>query len=186
MNEFNLILIGYGGQGVLTIADIIAEASMKESYEIKQAELHGLAQRGGSLNCHIRFGDKIDSPLVKRRGADLIIALDAMEALRAAHSYANKDTRIIINKKTFGFPDKPEDIIKQIKKITENVVVVDADPIVRELTGQIMAVNIYMLGVSVKHKILPFSKQKVWEAIEEKIAPRFLEEDKKAFEAGFN
>lgn len=177
---FNLIVSGYGGQGVLMIAEIIANAAMKQGYDVKEAELHGLAQRGGSLECHVRFGRKIYSPLVMRGSADLIISLEALEALRSCY-WADKDTSILVNKKTFNIPFKPEQLVSRIKKITKKISVVDADAAVEKLTGDIINVNIFMLGLAVKKKLLPLKKENVWKAIAEKVRPQFLEENKKVF-----
>ena len=91
---FNLIVTGYGGQGVLTITKIITTAAMLQGYDVKEAELHGLAQRGGSLDCHVRFGSKVYSPIVPRGKADLIISLESLEALRACY-WANENTDIL-------------------------------------------------------------------------------------------
>jgi len=178
----NLIIAGYGGQGVLTLTDIISKAALKQGYEVKEAELHGLAQRGGCLDCHVRFSKKkIYSPLVPRAKAHLIIALEAFEALRACY-WANKDTFILLNSKIFRAHLNKEKIIREIKKFTKKVYVVDADRIARKETGDIMAVNIFMLGYALKKKLLPLSKENVWKAVEERIHERFLEQNKKIFE----
>lgn len=180
-SEFNLIVAGYGGQGVLTIAKIISKAALKEGYDVKQAELHGLAQRGGSLQCYVRFGKKIDSPLIRRGGADLIIALDLLEAKRVIH-FANKNTKVLINSKIFRFKRDKEKVLVDIKKHTNKLHVVKADEVVKKLTGNIMDVNVYVLGYALRKKLLPLKKESVWDAIKEKIGPKFLEGNKKVFE----
>ncbi|MCX8194102.1 MAG: indolepyruvate oxidoreductase subunit beta [Candidatus Pacearchaeota archaeon] len=179
--EFNLIVAGYGGQGILTIAEIIARAAFKQGYDVKQSELHGLAQRGGALDCHVRFGKKIYSPIVMKSGANLIIALEALEALRACY-WANSDTTIILNSKTFRSSLTLTKILREIKKITKKVYIVDADNIVKKATGSITGANIFLLGYALKKKVLPLKKEAVWQAIKEKIKPQFLEENKKVFE----
>ena len=75
--DFNIIISGVGGQGIITLTRILTEAALIEKYDIKSSELHGRSQRGGSVESHIRFGRKIYSPLVKRGGSDLIISLEA-------------------------------------------------------------------------------------------------------------
>lgn len=182
--NFNLIVGGYGGQGILTIAEIIAQAALKHKYDVKQSELHGLAQRGGALDCHVRFGSKIHSPVVMKGDADLIIALEALEALRASY-WANKETVFIVNAKAFRSSLSLQDIVKKLKKISKKVYVVDADAIVKKETGNITGTNIFMLGYALKKKALPFKKEKLWEAIEERIRPQFLEENKKVFNKAF-
>ena len=181
---FNLIISGYGGQGVLMIADVVANAALKQGFDVKEAELHGLAQRGGSLECHVRFGRKIDSPVILRGAADLIIALEACEALRACY-WANESTNILLNKKSFNIPFSPEQLAEKIKKVSKKIQAVDADAIVEKLTNDIVSVNIYMLGLAVKKGLLPLKKENIWKAISEKTGERFLQENKKVFEAAF-
>jgi len=178
--NFNIIIAGYGGQGVLTLADIIARAAFLSNYDIKQAELHGLAQRGGSLQINVKFGKKIYSPLVLKGQADLIIALDALEALRAC-SYANKKTIIITNKKVFRL-DSLKKVLRELKA-RRKVYSLDADRISEKITGNITSTNILMLGYAIRKKILPLKRDAVWLAIKEKIKPEFLDEARKVFDA---
>lgn len=181
---FNLIITGYGGQGILTLAEIIAKAALKQGYEAKEAELHGLAQRGGSLDCHVRFGKTIYSPLVMRGNADLIISLEALEALRACY-WASKKTALVINSKAFNSPLSLKQITSKIKPITANIYSVDADPIVKKLTGDITASNVFMLGYAIQKNLLPLKKEFVWKAITERLHKRFWQENKKVFEEAF-
>jgi len=178
-DNFNIIIAGYGGQGVLTLADIIARAAFIEGYDIKQAELHGLAQRGGSLQIHVRFGKKVFSPLVEKGKADLIISLDALESLRASN-YANKNTNMVTNKKIFRINEDVEKILSKLKNYGE-VYAVDADKIVEEMTGNVTSVNIFLLGFAVLKKLLPLKKENVLKAMEEKIRPEFLAENREVF-----
>lgn len=180
--NFNIIVVGYGGQGVLTLAEIIAKAAFKQGYEVKQAELHGLAQRGGSLQCHIRFGKDVFSPLIRKGNADLIISLEALEALRACY-FANEKTKILVNSKIFNFPIDLDSTLNKIKEYTKNMYIVDADNIVRRITGDITSVNTFILAYSLKKNLLPLKKDIIWQTLTEKIRKEFLEENKKVFEA---
>jgi len=182
MKEFNIIISGYGGQGVLSLTSIIAKAALKQGYQVKQAELHGLAQRGGALQCHVRFGKEINSSLVRK--ADLIISLEAMEALRAC-SFADKNTSVVTNAKVFRFNDSLDSVFSKIKKYTNKLFTVDADKIVKELTNDIIDVNTFILGYSLNKKLLPLKKELVWKALEEKIHERFIKQNKKVFDASF-
>jgi len=187
---FNLIVAGYGGQGVLSLSNIIAKAALKQGYETNESELHGLAQRGGSLNCHIRFikmnkkMKNIHSPVITKGKADLIIALESLEALRACY-WANENTKILMNAKTFRTSINLNKILEKIKKITKDVYIIDADKIVEKITKDIMDVNIFMLGYAIKKKFLPIKKQNAWQAIEERINKIFLKENKKVFDKAF-
>ncbi len=184
---FNIIVAGYGGQGVLTLAKILAGSAFRAGYDMKQAELHGLSQRGGALSCHVRFGEKVYSPLVSKGQADLIIALEATEALRSL-PFANKDTVLIYNGKVFAPAQTSsegstlDEVGKELEENLPQVYSCDADKVVRELTGDIMSVNIYMLGFALAKEALPLSEDVVWEAVKEKIGKRFLEQNSKVFE----
>ena len=90
-NAFNIVISGIGGQGIITLARILAYAAIIEKMDVKTSELHGLSQRGGSVETHIRFGKIIYSPLVRRGGADLIISLDAQESINVCSYAGEKD-----------------------------------------------------------------------------------------------
>jgi len=184
MKSFNLIIAGYGGQGILTLADVIAKSALKQGLDVKQAELHGLAQRGGSLQCHVRFGKRVYSPLVIRAKADLIISLEALEALRACY-WANKRTIVLTNSKVFRSRTKLEQILSQIKKFTKNLYAIDADSIVRKITKSSTAVNTFMLGYAIKKGLLPLKKAIVWQSLKERINKRFLDENSVVFAQAF-
>lgn len=94
MKDFNLVVVGVGGQGILTLAQIVAEAALKEGLDVKTSELHGLAQRGGPIPSHVRFGKKIYSSIVMVGEADLVIGLEPLEALRAAY-YGSKERKTV-------------------------------------------------------------------------------------------
>ena len=96
MKEFNIVLTGVGGQGVLTLGMIIAEAALKQGYDVRTTELHGLAQRGGSIPIHVRFGEKMYTPLVFEGEANLIISLEPLEALRSSYFGSRQHKTIIL------------------------------------------------------------------------------------------
>jgi indolepyruvate ferredoxin oxidoreductase beta subunit len=190
MKTFNLILTGYGGQGVITMAEILAKAALLQGYDVKQAEIHGLAQRGGALECHLRFGQKVFSPLVTQADADLIISLDLLEALRATY-YANSKTQILTNSKLFSpYPFEPKRIdsikvINDIKKITQNLKLVEAEKMVQKFTKDTAMINILMLGFASAFKLVPIKKELIVKAIKERIRPIFIETNLKIFHSAF-
>lgn len=154
MKEFNIIVAGVGGQGALTLGTIIAEAALKQGYDVRTTELHGLAQRGGSIPIHIRFGEKMYTPLVLEGEADLIIALEPLEALRSAYlgSRNHKTTFLIDNYKmppitvsAFGekYPTMDE-IVNHIKPFSGKIIVLEASKIVEKETGSILTSNIFL------------------------------------------
>jgi len=154
-------------------------------YDVKQTEMHGLAQRFGALQCHVRFGEKVYSPFVIT--ADLIIALDLLEAARALN-FASKNT-IILSESSAMAPDPMAQIntkifVRELKKKAK-IFIVDAAKITGKLIGETTMSNIFMLGYALKKKFLPLKKELVWKAITQKLRPEFLEKNKKVFEAAF-
>jgi indolepyruvate ferredoxin oxidoreductase beta subunit len=191
MKVFNLVIVGYGGQGVLSLAEIIGKAALKQGFDVKEVELHGLVQRGGSLQCHVRFGEKVFSPMVRKAGADLIIALEALEGLRACY-YANREKTILLTDKRVLSPSPVdeekislEELISEMKKFVKKVETVEASKIVESLTRDIAMSNVFMLGYSIAKNLLPIKKEIAWEAVSERIRPQFLETNKKVFEEAF-
>lgn len=194
MKEFNMVVAGVGGQGALTLATIIAEAAMKEGYDVRTTELHGLAQRGGSIPIHIRFGEKMYTPLVLEGEADLIIALEPLEALRSSYfgSKKHKTTFVIDNYKippitvsAFGekYPSMDE-IVNHIKPFSEKVMILNASEIVEKETGSVLTSNIFILGYVVAKGILPIKEKFVLEAIRENVPEKYFELNKNIFESG--
>jgi len=195
MREFNIIIAGVGGQGSITLMNIIAEAALKEGYDVKTSELHGLAQRGGSVPCHIRFGDKIYSPLVMQGEAHLIIAMEPIEALRACYfgSKENKTIFLVNNYRIIPlsvpilklkYPSL-EEIKESLQHFSSQVIILNAAEKVKKVTGNIVMSNIYLLGYAVAKGLLPLKKEHLLKAMEKIVPKKYLEENKKAFELAF-
>ncbi len=191
VKEFNVVVIGVGGQGLLTLAGIISEAALKQGYDVKMSELHGLSQRGGSVACQIRFGEKIYSSLIKPGRADLIIALEPLEALRAAKFASEKKTTIIIN----THKTKPvsvmvsnekypslEAVKKELKDFVKDAIDTDATEIAIKATGTPVTANIYMLGIASARGLIPIEKAMLLESIKETVPEKYFEMNKKIFE----
>jgi len=194
MKEFNMITIGVGGQGILTMMRIIAESALKQGYDVKTSELHGLAQRGGSVPCHIRFGKKIYSPLVMEGEAHLIIALEPLEALRACYfgSKQNETTFLVNNYKIIpiSVPIMKEKypslnkIFENLKHFSSKVIVINASEIVKKEIGSIIPTNIYMLGYAISKDLIPLKREFILEGIEEIIPEKYLDVNIRVFELG--
>jgi indolepyruvate ferredoxin oxidoreductase beta subunit len=195
MKEFNIVITGIGGQGVLTLANIINEAALKQGYDVKSSELHGLAQRGGSIPCHVRFGEKIYSPLVLEGKANLIIGLEPLEALRACY-YGSKESKTVFLIDSYKaiplsvyvlgqkYPSLKE-IKRLLKPFSKKVIFLNASEIVKKETGNIIATNIYMLGYASSKKLIPIKKKFLLDGIKEIVPRRYFEINKKIFELGF-
>lgn len=145
----DIILSGVGGQGILSIAAVIGFAAVENNMFIKQAEVHGMSQRGGDVQSHFRLSDRaVASDLIPYGQADLILSVEPMESLRYL-PWLSKKGWLVTNSKPFvNIPAYPEadELMKEIKKV-ENNLIIDADSIARE-AGSVRAANIVMLGAA--------------------------------------
>ncbi|MEE4213548.1 MAG: indolepyruvate oxidoreductase subunit beta [Bacteroidales bacterium] len=153
----DIILSGVGGQGILSIAAVIGYAAVENKLYIKQAEVHGMSQRGGDVQSHFRLSDEpVASDLIPYGEADIILSVEPMEALRYLPWLA-EDGWLVSNSNPFvNIPDYPEkeDLLNEIRKIKNNLIV-DADTLARDI-GSIKAANIVMLGAASHFIDIPF------------------------------
>lgn len=154
----DIVLAGVGGQGILSIAAAIGMAALENSLQIKQSEVHGMSQRGGAVQSHLRISSTdIASDLIPLGSADLILSVEPMESLRYL-PYLSETGWLVTNIKPFinipNYPDLP-DVLKEIEKIP-NSVLIDADRIAKEI-GSIRASNMVMLGASAPFLGIPYS-----------------------------
>lgn len=191
IKEFNIFVVGTGGQGLITLLQIIAQAALSEGYDVKTSELHGLSQRGGSVKVHIRFGRKIFSPLIKQGGADLIISLEAQESLRACY-YASKETKTIFLVNNFFVPIYNQkvltidEILKTIKKFSKEVKIMPASDICQKEVGKSVVAGIYLLSLACFKNLIPLKPNSILKAIEKIIPEKYLELNKKTFQLAKN
>jgi indolepyruvate ferredoxin oxidoreductase beta subunit len=184
----DIILAGVGGQGILTIATIIGEAALKRGWQIKQAEVHGMSQRGGDVQSHLRLSDnEIWSDLIPMGQADMILSVEPMEALRYL-PYLAPDGWIIANSNPFvnitNYPEMDK-IYAEIKAIP-NHLLLDADSIAKEVKAS-RAMNIVMLGAAIKH--LGFSAEEIQASITAIFARKgdvVVESNLRALQAGID
>lgn len=183
-NDFNLIIVGVGGQGQITLLKILSEAAFLENKKVKTSEIHGLSQRGGSVEVQIRFGKEIFSPLISQADADLILGLEMQEVLRALY-YCSEKTKILINRNLIPIPGQnlitEEEIIKEIKKFTKNIEIIEASKICKEKLGNDILAGIYLIGYAQSKKILPLKKSSILEAMKKIIPEKYLDLNLKAF-----
>ena len=183
----NVIFAGVGGQGVILASKVLMEVAQKRGFDVKESEVHGMAQRGGSVDCHVRFGKEVCSPLIPRGGADYIVSFEMLEAMRKIQ-YLNKKAVLIVNREEInpapveiGAMKYPDDIEEWLKKNFANTVVVDTTEVLKE-AGTKKALNIVMLGCLSKY--LDF-EMKDWEdAIKSLVKEQFIEQNIKAFRLG--
>ncbi len=183
----NIVTCGVGGQGVLLFTDILADIAMSAGLDVKKSEVHGMAQRGGSVVSQIRFGEKVFSPLIEETTADFIVGFEKLETLRYLHFLSEKGKVLVDQLEISPMPvltgatEYPKDIMERIKTRTKNVYVIDAFNKAVEL-GESRTQNVIMLG-SLSHFLkFPFELYKT--AIEKNIKAKFVELNIKAFEIG--
>jgi len=184
-SEFNIVIAGVGGQGLVTLLRILAQAALLEGRDVKTSELHGLSQREGSVQAHVRIGKKIFSPLVQNSKADLIFGLEPVEALRII-DFLNKNTFSLINKKTIPYLGGPsgKEIFEKIKKLPGKVFLVDASEICQGQLGNEVLTGIFLLGFALSKSAIPLKSDSLIRAIKDIIPREFFEENKKAFQLG--
>ena len=185
--NFNLILTGVGGQGIITLLSLINESAFVQGLDVKSSELHGLSQRGGSVEAHVSFGKKINSPMVSNGQADLILACEALEGLRES-AKAGKQTKLLINEYFLPFLGSPakEEILQKLKESKKDYILVPASAECIDKLQKEVVCTLWMLGYAVGKKIMPLKKESVVKAIEKLVPEKYLELNKKAFELGFN
>lgn len=187
----DIIVAGVGGQGVILVAEILGNAAMKEGLEAMVSEIHGMAQRGGSVISHIRMGRKVYSPTITEASSDIILGFEPIETLRSLR-FANEQTRIIMNSKptipisvatgAYKYPVLHE-IVKRCERLTEYIAVIDAFKIAQD-TGSLLTVNMVLLGALAKTGLLPVREETLVQAIVEQVPEKLTSLNLKAFEAG--
>ncbi len=182
--QFNMVIVGTGGQGLITLLQIISEAAMSEGYNIRTSELHGLSQRGGSVEVHIRFGKKIFSPMVTQGKADLVLGLEEQEILNGVY-FANPKTNFLINQFIIPIPLKKPlsetEILAQLKKVSKNITVVPAEKICQEKLGNSVVSGIYLISFASFKNLMPLKPISIQKAIKKIIPEKFLELNLKTF-----
>ena len=185
----NIMIVGVGGQGTLLTSRILGGLAITGGYDVKLSEVHGMAQRGGSVVTFVRYGDQVAEPIVEEGQADVIIAFERLEALRYAH-FLKKDGALIINDWRIdpmpvvtGATVYPQDLIEKMKAAGANVDAMDCLTLARE-AGSEKAVNLVLLGRLSRHYDIPLEH---WQAAIEACVPKkFLEINQKAFLLGRN
>ncbi len=164
MEIFNIVIAGVGGQGVLLASKVLAESALASGMDVKQNEVHGMAQRGGSVISFVRIGKEVFSPVVIPGTADILISFEPLEALRYVH-YLKPGGMLVYNKITInpstvasGLATYPADVEEQIKKACPDALGINALSIARE-AGNAKAVNMVMVGAVMKR--LPINSQVV-------------------------
>ena len=194
--SLNIFICGVGGQGLVLLTSVIGDACAKSGKKIRTGEMYGLSQRSGTVSVHLRIGEDAFSPLIPYGQADIIIALEATEALRYIE-YLKKDGIILMNKRIMHPPIETskiitskgskyitvEDIVSKLKNWTTNIAVVEALKLARE-SGNVNTENTVFLGCLSTLEMFPAEESNIRESISEAVPKKTVEQNLKAFELG--
>lgn len=187
MTTKNIMIVGVGGQGTLLTSRILGGITIHAGYDVKLSEVHGMAQRGGSVVTFVRYGEKVAEPIVEEGQADVLIAFERLEALRYAH-FLKKDGVLIVNDQridpmpvVIGAAEYPENILENLEK-KYKVLKIDAMAEAKKL-GNTRTFNVIVLGMAAKH--MDFAKEDWLTVIEKTVPAKTIEINKKAFEVGY-
>ena len=183
----SIMIVGVGGQGTLLASRILGNLSVAAGYDVKVSEVHGMSQRGGSVVTYVKYGDKVDSPIIDEGGADLILAFEELEAYRYL-PYLKKGGRIICNAQNIdpmpvitGAMKYPENITDKIKAKGVDIITVDAADIALK-AGNIRTVNVVLIGVLSKAMDIP--EEKWVKTIKATVPEKAVDVNIKAFSLG--
>lgn len=187
MSNMNILIVGVGGQGTLLASRVLGQMALSQGYDVKVSEVHGMAQRGGSVVTHVRYGKEVFSPLIDPGEADYILAFELMEALRWVN-YLKPGGEIIVNEQRIspmpvimGTAEYPGDPLDIIGKAGYKIISLDALSIAKG-AGNVKAVNTVLLGVLSK---LLKVEDAVWDKALETVIPAKLQGvNVKAFQGG--
>ncbi|MCL7486964.1 MAG: indolepyruvate oxidoreductase subunit beta [Desulfobulbaceae bacterium] len=183
----NILFSGVGGQGILLASELTAYAQLAAGFDVKKSEVHGMAQRGGSVVAHLRYGEKIYSPLIEPGKADIQVAFEELEAARYL-PYLHKNSAVVVNTQKIlppavatGKTSYPTNILDELRNRDIRVVALDAFAVARDI-GELRTANVVMVG-AMSH-FLAVSPQIFLEVIDQRVKQQFREVNKKAFAAG--
>ena len=188
-DTINVLIVGVGGQGTLFAGKVIGEVAEKSGLSVKQSEVHGMAQRGGSVVTYVRIGDQVISPLIEKGEADLIVAFEQLEALRWIE-FLKPNGIVIVNEQMIspmpviiGAAKYPADVFDRLDRAGVQTVRVDA-PAIAAQSGNPKAVNIVLLGMLANR--LPMARELWLDAIAAKSPAAFVTANQEAFNKGWN
>jgi indolepyruvate ferredoxin oxidoreductase beta subunit len=183
----NILFSGVGGQGILLASELTAAALLQAGYDVKKSEVHGMAQRGGSVTAQLRYGKRVYSPLIDPGSADIQMAFEMMEAVRYL-PYLNQASTVIVNTQKIlppsvatGQATYPEQVLDELTSRNIRVIAVDAFTIAKE-AGEVRTANVALVGALSVH--LDVEAAIFEKIIEKRVPERFRAENMRAFAAG--
>jgi len=191
-NSYNIYICGVGGQGIIKSSVIIGEAAMNEGYEVVMSEIHGMSQRGGVVSTELKMGN-YKSQIIDEGMADIILSFEPIEAVRALNK-ANKDTKIIFNTSPIvpstltqlnqTYPNV-DNMISSLKENYNYVYPIDGNKVAIEI-GNILYLNMVLLGGVLANDAFPLSKKSVIKSMKNNLPPKFHEINLDAIEKGYD
>ena len=185
MSVTTVVLAGVGGQGTILAGDVLAKVAVAEGYDVKLSEVHGMAQRGGSVDTVVRFGQTVHSPVVDPGVADHLIAFELIEAARSLR-FLRPGGRLVVNRRTVAplpvlIGDLPAPVDLESALAAEGAIFLDAEALACE-AGSPRSANIVLLGAASYG--LPFQADAWRRIIEERVPPKTVEDNLRAFQLG--
>lgn len=184
----SVLIVGVGGQGTLLASRLLGSAMMDLGYDVKVSEVHGMSQRGGSVETYVRYGDKVYSPVIEHGEADIVLAFEQLEAARFL-PYLKKGGTVVVNTQQIdpmpvvtGSAAYPQGLLEFIRNQGASLVALDALALA-EQAGSSKAVNVVLIGAMAR---CLGTEQEIWlKTIEKTVPPKFVEMNKKAFVLGY-
>jgi indolepyruvate ferredoxin oxidoreductase beta subunit len=190
--KYNIQLVGVGGQGVLLASTVLGNAAVAEGLQVAMSEVHGMAQRGGSVLCSVRMGDEIFSPLIPMGSADILLGFEPVETCRALNT-ANKDSHIITNitpvvpiSVSAGKETYPpiNELLDAIRSVNGNLIALDATALAVQ-AGRAIAANSVLIGAISAVKGFPLSRERMLDSLLAIVPPKARDINVRAFELGY-
>ena len=191
MKTVNVSLVGVGGQGTLLTSDLLAKTAAREGLDVKKSEIHGMAQRGGSVISQVRFGDNVASPIIQEGTSDILVSFDKLEAIRWAHLLSAEgravvaDTYLVPVTVSSGQQKALEDLDAKLHAALQRAIVVDAARIAKEEVGNERTMNMVLAGAL--STLTPFSPDAWKETMKESFTgskAKLLDLNMRAFDLG--
>lgn len=190
MRDRNILVVGVGGQGAILASNVLAEVGLLAGYDVKKAEVHGMSQRGGSVNSHVRWGMNVKSPVIGDGEVDILFSLEKLETLRYLQLVKQGGLIVIgdfmippltVSSGEDRYPDDQE-ILRLVGRVTDNFILIPSLQLAKE-AGSTKAHNVVLIG-ALSERIGDIPVETWWKTIETQVPPKFIELNQKAFYLG--
>ncbi len=184
---YNVLIVGVGGQGIILASDVLGRVAARHGYDVKKNEIHGMAQRGGSVSSHVRFGKIVSSPIIKMGEADVLLSFEQIETLRY-FPFLSENGQVIVNNQKIlppavftGQQEYPPDVLERIMQKAPKTIVVDGPSVAKNI-GNPKVLNVIFLGVLSKFLDIP---SEIYEqTLRETLKPKLVDINIRAFNEG--